>query len=64
MEKLTKISICLGTEPHVITWCRVFNDTLPPLAVRDELNFDPSDEYHTYKIAIASEADEPVNVSK
>ncbi|VDI51286.1 Hypothetical predicted protein [Mytilus galloprovincialis] len=55
------IEIFAGDDPHVVTWCRDFNDTLPPQMVEDVLNFDPSADFHTYKIAIDFEADEAVN---
>ncbi|VDH98959.1 Hypothetical predicted protein [Mytilus galloprovincialis] len=57
------IEIFAGDDPHVVTWCRVFNDTLPPQVVEDVLNFDPSADFHTYKIVVDFEADEAVNVS-
>ncbi|VDI55310.1 Hypothetical predicted protein [Mytilus galloprovincialis] len=56
------IEIFAGDDPHVVTWCRDFNDTLPPQMVEDVLNFDPSADFHTYKIAIDFEADEVVNL--
>ncbi|XP_076085507.1 uncharacterized protein LOC143056307 [Mytilus galloprovincialis] len=55
--------IFAGDDPHVVTWCRIFNDTLPPQVVEDVLNFDPSADFHTYKIAVDFETDEAVNPS-
>ncbi|CAG2210833.1 unnamed protein product [Mytilus edulis] len=57
------IEIFAGDDPHVVTWCRIFNDTLPPQVVEDVLTFDPSADFHTYRIAVEFESDEAVNPS-
>ncbi|XP_076085326.1 uncharacterized protein LOC143056125 [Mytilus galloprovincialis] len=57
------IEIFAGDDPHVVTWCRIFNDTLPPQVVEDVLTFDPSADFHTYRIVVDFEADEAVNPS-
>ncbi|XP_052081925.1 uncharacterized protein LOC127719726 isoform X2 [Mytilus californianus] len=55
------IEIFAGNDPHVVTWCRIFNDTLPPQVVEDVITFDPSADFHNYRIVVDFEADEAVN---
>ncbi|XP_060596420.1 uncharacterized protein LOC132750448 [Ruditapes philippinarum] len=44
------LQIYAGADPYTVTWCRFFNNTGERMSVTTELNFDPSVDFHRYKI--------------
>ena len=52
-----------GSSPHIVTWCRAYNDSQKLMNMKMDLNFDPSAEYHKYKIVVTQEKYDEVNVS-
>ncbi|KAK3101936.1 hypothetical protein FSP39_007496 [Pinctada imbricata] len=45
---------------RAIVWCRDFNDTMEILKTDTQLDFDPTAELHTYKMAFTSSVDDPL----
>jgi len=52
-----------GDSPHIVTWCRTYNDTYRALKTSIPIPFDPSESFHRYKIKIVAEKEEAVDVS-
>ncbi|XP_064643635.1 uncharacterized protein LOC135497733 [Lineus longissimus] len=50
-----------GTKPHAVLWCSTYNDTLEKLKEKRYLDYDPSGDWHTYKIRIYAMDNEPVH---
>ncbi|VDI16055.1 Hypothetical predicted protein [Mytilus galloprovincialis] len=46
------IQIVAGTSPYLVSWCRLYNDSLTPLYTDDNLDFDPSAGFHDYKMVV------------
>ncbi|XP_076085497.1 uncharacterized protein LOC143056293 [Mytilus galloprovincialis] len=46
------IQIVAGTSPYLVSWCRLYNDSLTPLYTDDDLDFDPSAGFHDYKMVV------------
>jgi hypothetical protein len=57
------IALLIGEVPQVVTWCQAYNNTQRLMKAKVDLSFNPSTEYHNYKILITPQNDDEVNVS-
>ncbi|XP_076116641.1 uncharacterized protein LOC143084119 [Mytilus galloprovincialis] len=57
------IQIFSGASPHIVTWCRTFNDTFRVMKTSIPVNFDPSATFHRYRIQISAEKEEAVDLN-
>ncbi|CAG2237324.1 unnamed protein product [Mytilus edulis] len=46
------IQVVADTSPYLVSWCRLYNDSLTPLYTDDDLDFDPSAGFHDYKMVV------------
>lgn len=47
----------------MVSWCRLYNDSLSPLSIDNDLDFDPSAGFHDYKIIVDYEKYEEIEVN-
>ena len=47
----------------MVSWCRLFNDSLSPLFTDNDLDFDPSAGFHDYKIIVDYEKYDQIEVN-
>lgn len=46
----------------MVTWCRTYNDTQRLMKTKMDLNFDPTMDYHDYKIIVSRQKEDEINV--
>ena len=46
----------------MVTWCRAYNDTQRLVKTKMDLNFDPTTDYHDYKIIVSPEKEDELSV--
>ncbi|KAL5015119.1 hypothetical protein ScPMuIL_009389 [Solemya velum] len=58
------IQLYSGEDSKLVTWCRVFNDTLPPQFTTVPLLFDPSEDFHNVRLVFDSVYEESTGLTK
>lgn len=56
--------IFLGDNPAIVTWCQSYNNSLNSMKTKRSIGFDPSADFHRFKITIRPEKDDSVDVSR
>lgn len=44
----------LGQTPFIVVWCQFYNDTERDMEIRTELQFDPAEKFHSYKMVYST----------
>lgn len=52
-----------NTSAFIVSWCRYFNDTSRMRNLVTEIDVDPSDGFHNYKVEFAVKNEEATSVS-
>ncbi|KAK3612515.1 hypothetical protein CHS0354_024486 [Potamilus streckersoni] len=50
--------IYTGPEPYSVVWCQFYNDSSYPMSIKTMLPFDPTEEFHKYKISFSTVKEE------
>ncbi|VDI27589.1 Hypothetical predicted protein, partial [Mytilus galloprovincialis] len=57
------IQIYSGSTPHIVTWCRSYNDSQRLMKTKMDLNFDPTTEYHNYKFMVTPQKYDEISIN-
>ncbi|KAL5014713.1 hypothetical protein ScPMuIL_008983 [Solemya velum] len=58
------IQLYSGEDSKLVTWCRVFNDTLPPQFTSVSLLYDPSEDFHNVRLVFDSMYEKSTGLTK
>lgn len=53
----------MNTSAFIVSWCRYFNDTSRMRSLVTEIDINPSDGFHNYKVEFAVKNEEATSVS-
>ncbi|VDI50948.1 Hypothetical predicted protein, partial [Mytilus galloprovincialis] len=57
------VQILTGDVPQVGTWCQAYNNTQRLMKAQVDLSFDPTANYHRYKVVVTPLKDDEVNIN-
>ncbi|VDI79784.1 Hypothetical predicted protein [Mytilus galloprovincialis] len=57
------VQILSGDVPQVVTWCQAYNNTQRLMKAKIDLSFDPTANYHRYKLVVTPLKDDEVNIN-